>query len=423
VARRGTGRGGRAAVHRRVRLLPQPLCSPAFSPLTAPSPPTTHPPACFLIVVDRLEGPALAQGIALRLVRAALRRGHYGLSAEILRFMMPPGFKVPGSSPGGSGAFAAPPPPERAAGGGWLSWLWSFGGGGGDAAAPPRRPRASSGGGGGPRSSSSGGGPAAEEACHAVSDHGWLLLESGRHAALAQLLGAMAFLPAGLPGLMAAYRASYLGLGPPDGGGGGAPDGGAPGGAGAWWARGEGAPGEEEVAAALVDAVGELPVWEGPGVEEVRRGQGGAAGVAGRAPAGGTLTRCRRHVSAHPATPPTAPPPQDAAAVLRLCSSLGATKWTLALALLLVDTDTLGPFAAAHPELWGRLCGRLEAEPRLAFMGEWVGALSALGGGGGSSGGSGSGGSSGGGSGGGGSGGSGGGSGGSGSESGGGGKG
>jgi hypothetical protein len=64
--------------------------------------------------------------------------------------------------------------------------------------------------------------------------------------------------------------------------------------------------------------------------------------------------------------------------VLGLCRALGAAKWGAALGVLLVDTELLTPFAAAHPEAWADFVGRLEAEPRLSFMGELVGALSLL---------------------------------------------
>jgi hypothetical protein len=227
----------------------QPACQPTSqpTPTNRPQPtPTNRLPACFLIVVDRLEGPHLAQSLALRLIRQTLRRGQYELCAEILRFMMPPGFRVRGPTPGvdrsngkvtigGAGGGKAgrmscgPSPQQRAAaqeeaarrggkaGGSWLGWLWGGGGGGADQgrlqsgdlgdgdswrggsgrlsssggyrqSLVSALQSASSGGaglGGGNGSGSSGGweglsaGSAggAEEACHRVSDHAWMLLE------------------------------------------------------------------------------------------------------------------------------------------------------------------------------------------------------------------------------------------------------
>jgi len=198
-------------------------------------------------VVDRLEGPHLAQAQALHLVRITLRRGQFGLCAEILRFMMPPGFKIRGPDRSGSrrqavtiggagggkgrrlgcGPSQQPKQDKPSTGGSWLGWLWGGGGGGGggadavqgkmpavrtsvegrdsfdDGSSPWRgsgnRMSAtgayrqslasalqSAGSGGGAGSGSSGGAweglsagsaSGAEEACHMVSDHAWLMLE------------------------------------------------------------------------------------------------------------------------------------------------------------------------------------------------------------------------------------------------------
>lgn len=46
--------------------------------------------ACFLLIIDRLEGAGAAQVQALRLMRASLRRGQYPLCCELLRFVVPP---------------------------------------------------------------------------------------------------------------------------------------------------------------------------------------------------------------------------------------------------------------------------------------------------------------------------------------------
>ncbi|GIL70747.1 hypothetical protein Vretifemale_1461 [Volvox reticuliferus] len=46
--------------------------------------------ACFLLIIDRLEGAPAAQEQALRLMRSSLQRGQYPLCCELLRFVVPP---------------------------------------------------------------------------------------------------------------------------------------------------------------------------------------------------------------------------------------------------------------------------------------------------------------------------------------------
>ncbi|KXZ55895.1 hypothetical protein GPECTOR_2g1446 [Gonium pectorale] len=46
--------------------------------------------ACFLLIIDRLEGAPAAQAQALRLMRSSLQRGQYPLCCELLRFVVPP---------------------------------------------------------------------------------------------------------------------------------------------------------------------------------------------------------------------------------------------------------------------------------------------------------------------------------------------
>ncbi|GBF93019.1 hypothetical protein Rsub_05630 [Raphidocelis subcapitata] len=355
--------------------------------------------ACSLIVVDRLEGAALAQSLALRLVAGTLRCAQYGLCAEILRFIRPPGFKARGTAAAGGGAATTPPAPaavtfggagggggggaaarlrrfgcmpayspqpapaEAAAEGGssWLGWLW---GGGADSPAALSHPSglhvrtghggdgdAGGGGGvvwGGWLASDGGAATAgAEQACHMISDHGWLLLQQGKHAQLARLCAAMAFLQGGLASLMQAYRDSWAPKPPqqqqqpqPPARRAAPARGAAPAAAaargGAWWPADEPPPATEELVAAVVDAVTELPVWESHAVEE------------------------------------------DALSVLALSRALGATKWGVALGVLLVETELLDPFAAAHGDTWAAFCAALAAEPRLHFMRDLVGALASL---------------------------------------------
>ena len=52
---------------------------------------TLQSAACCLVIVERIEGGALAQQAALQLMQAALGVGQYGLAADLLRFLVPPG--------------------------------------------------------------------------------------------------------------------------------------------------------------------------------------------------------------------------------------------------------------------------------------------------------------------------------------------
>lgn len=61
--------------------------------------------------------------------------------------------------------------------------------------------------------------------------------------------------------------------------------------------------------------------------------------------------------------------------VLELVRELQVQRWTLALAVVLVDMSELGPFAAAQPELWQQFCGQLLEQPELYFLHQLVGAL------------------------------------------------
>jgi hypothetical protein len=229
----------------------------------------------------------------------------------------------------------------------------------------------------------------------------------GKHAQLAQLLAAMAFLPSGLHGLMAAYRDSYVtrvtpadssraapparSVTPPvtrtsrattpvDGQAGGKQQDAA---AAVWWAVGEQPPSADELVAAVIDVVQEFPVWESQAVEEVRSHAGW--GIASD-PCLKQQLQFANHQPSQPTNQPTNPttrpepirPHQDAVAVMGLCRALGAAKWGVALAVVLVDTPTLAPFAAAHPALWPAFCTDLQARPDLDFMRELVEALALL---------------------------------------------
>jgi hypothetical protein len=70
---------------------------------------------------------------------------------------------------------------------------------------------------------------------------------------------------------------------------------------------------------------------------------------------------------------------QDAGTLLQLVTALALQRWCIALAVLLVDTTVLAPFAAADPGLWAGFCQQLQEQPDLYFLHEVVGALAAAG--------------------------------------------
>jgi hypothetical protein len=70
---------------------------------------------------------------------------------------------------------------------------------------------------------------------------------------------------------------------------------------------------------------------------------------------------------------------QDAGTLLQLVKALALERWCIALAVLLVDTTVLAPFAGAHPALWASFCQQLQEQPDLYFLHEVVGALAAAG--------------------------------------------
>jgi hypothetical protein len=105
--------------------------------------------ACCLLIVDRVEGSGKAHGLALRLVRSALTASSYGLAADLLRFLMPPGenelaeLVSPSTQQSGGlatssntsgtqnqkGAAASTQQQQQkqeVSSGGTVSWLWSY---------------------------------------------------------------------------------------------------------------------------------------------------------------------------------------------------------------------------------------------------------------------------------------------------------
>lgn len=66
--------------------------------------------------------------------------------------------------------------------------------------------------------------------------------------------------------------------------------------------------------------------------------------------------------------------------MLELVRALGVMDWGIALAVLLLDTSLLLPFADAQPQLWAAFCEQLVAQPELYFLQDVVGALASGGG-------------------------------------------
>lgn len=100
---------------------------------------TLQSAACCLLIVDYIEGSAQAHRLALKLVRAALASGSYELTADLLRFLVPPGegelagiVDAARSGSGGLGDGPGQAPVEAnggsgtASGEGLASWLWSY---------------------------------------------------------------------------------------------------------------------------------------------------------------------------------------------------------------------------------------------------------------------------------------------------------
>ena len=99
--------------------------------------------ACFLLVIDRLQGTQVAHEQSVRLVDLALDQGEYGLVADLLRFVMPPAelgafletrsdqqhldHRATLDQAQQASATAPPPPPPpppaRQAPVGWIDWI------------------------------------------------------------------------------------------------------------------------------------------------------------------------------------------------------------------------------------------------------------------------------------------------------------
>ncbi|KAF5828400.1 RIC1-domain-containing protein [Dunaliella salina] len=152
--------------------------------------------ACFLLVIDRVEGASIAHAHGLRLVRLALKRAHYPLVAELLRFIVYPVELDPAGSSG-----------KQVEGNGCITVLGNGGAAASSGVDEGSSGRSSKGGAGGTSSlaAKAGVGPAAD-AWQMVAAEAWALLWSGRLRSLVALADGLAFTPEGLPGLMRAHR-------------------------------------------------------------------------------------------------------------------------------------------------------------------------------------------------------------------------
>ncbi len=345
--------------------------------------------ACFLLVVDRLEGAPAAHALALRLIRASLRQGQYFLCAEILRFIVPPGEMDTflGMCDGGPAEQQQQQQQRRPeeeeqqqqqqqqqqpAGGGYLSWLSWFWGGSASAPEPPKPEEQQAA--AAAALQASGARPPERLAPHssaaarqrgASAEHGTYTASAaparrdsapdqqqaqqqqqegggggggegitpGVHACQLVADHAWALLDQGQLGALAQLHQAMAFL-----------SGGllrlmraftdplaAVGGAGG---AGGGGTSAVDLLSALSSAVRELPVWESEAVEH------------------------------------------NALRVLELCGALHMEAWTLAVGVLLVDMAVVLPFREAQPGVWQEFAEQLRADGSFYFLHEIVDVLS-----------------------------------------------
>ncbi|PRW44970.1 RAB6A-GEF complex partner 1-like isoform A [Chlorella sorokiniana] len=308
--------------------------------------------ACCLVIVERIEGGALAQQAALQLMQAALGVGQYGLAADLLRFLVPPGegealltpssaaaaadsgaAAAGGDAAGGAqqgqqaaeaaGAQAAeaaaaqvqqgaqpvpeqPKPEQPQAGGSWFWGLLGMGGSG----APAGTTQAAAAAAGQQQAAAAAQqqeleqqqeqawrqqqeeeeAAAAGDAWRLTAQHAWKLLDSGALREAAQLSRALAELHGGLPALLAATAADVPG------------------------AAAHLTPSSAAIASALFVAANEFLVAEGEGDAVL------AAEI-----------------------------------LMQACQDAGCINLATALALLLGDESSLQRFATANPAVWADL--------------------------------------------------------------------
>ncbi|KAK9831279.1 hypothetical protein WJX74_010194 [Apatococcus lobatus] len=188
--------------------------------------------ACSLLIVDRLQGPDIAQSLALQLLQDSLAAEQYELAAELLRFLIPP---QEASALMASADLATPrqrlsirtqPPPsanpQAAQQPGWFAML--FGAPGSKPSVPspaPPKDQKDAGGesllarlSGSPRSPVSQQTPGLQ-AWHLLGAHAWQLLSAGRLKSLAHLARPLPLAGASLPALLASTKGAVSSLSHP----------------------------------------------------------------------------------------------------------------------------------------------------------------------------------------------------------------
>eukprot|EP00798_Chlamydomonas_sp_ICE-L_P031739 gene31739-6939_t len=303
--------------------------------------------ACFLLVIDRLEGAEIAHTQAPPPHPfISLDQGEHALVGELLRFMLPP-HEVENCAASlaadglGPDELEQSPQPVSSSGlarqksGGvnrrvglvWgvplLSWRGPSSGSSSIAAslrtpAPWKRETplrfATVGLDGGSFSLTSSnleGGATCSDAHALVAHHAWSLLESGQLTSLAELQLALSFLSGGLARLMMTHRdGTYAmsGLNKTD---------------------------AADVLSAVAIAVQqELPVWSSSNIEG------------------------------------------EASRVMQLCKEVGAGTWVVALAVILVDIPEITSFIAKAPKVWPEFVANLKSDETFSFLYEIVDLLS-----------------------------------------------
>ncbi|PSC67405.1 Quino amine beta chain-like RIC1-like guanyl-nucleotide exchange factor [Micractinium conductrix] len=181
--------------------------------------------ACCLVIVERIEGSAPAQAATLQLMQAALTSGQYGLAADLLRFLVPPGeadmlLDSPGVSKAAAAAAASahPASPLAAArqpfeqqqatqqvaqqqqqeqGAAAAPQQQSGGGAAQHTAQPPAQQQQQA-------EQAGEDTAAASEAWRMTAQHAWKMLDAGALREAAQLARSLAGMHGGLPALLAA---------------------------------------------------------------------------------------------------------------------------------------------------------------------------------------------------------------------------
>ncbi|PNH03537.1 Protein RIC1, partial [Tetrabaena socialis] len=376
--------------------------------------------ACFLLIIDRLEGAPAAQAQALRLMRSSLRRGQYPLGCELLRFVVPPSDHdlegrmsgpelsldrdgAPQLRAAAGSASADPARPisgghgmaqlepaqsmeeaEEAASRSWLGWLLGYGspaaGGGPPQPQEPKREarqEAPAGVGSAPDPEGAPPGPATLRVQQTL-------------ALLGDTAAASAAAKATLPGSPAR---SSPGSGTPGGGGAAAAatmllsgtPGVSAGAAGAATARsacrlvaehawGLLESGHLAALGQLAQASSFLPGGLSGLMNAHRDGHYASRGCAAHT-ALELLTALALAVSELPVWS-SEEVERCAVAVSALCRTVGAVAWAVALAVLLVDAATVTAFRSQQPDVWAQFVGMLHADAHFSYLWDIVEVLS-----------------------------------------------